>query len=149
MSALLSESAIVHAVAQEASQRIAGKIIAALQGMRDKLSGDDSELETIWDEICAQVQYEESILWDAYDETVRDMVGQYVAELPQYEREAIWFQTDAGIDWDCEEPEDREAYPVVDDDIVDYLVYKYVYSQAADWSNARIEAYLARSSRRD
>jgi hypothetical protein len=146
----LSESGIVSAVAEEASQRITRKVIAALQGMKDTLlSGDDSELETTWDEICVQVQDEESFFWDTYDEIVRDMVRGHVAQLPRYKREAIWLQTVAGSDWDSEEPESREPYPVVDDDVVDYLVPKYVYSQAADFSNTRIEAYLARSIERD
>jgi hypothetical protein len=39
--------------------------------MSDTLSGDDSELKTTWDEICAQVQYEHSIFWETYDEIVR------------------------------------------------------------------------------
>ena len=84
-----------------------------------RLSGDDSELDTTWDEICVQVQDEESVFWDVYDEIVRDMVRAHVAELPKFEREAIWFQTDAGIDWACDEPEDRNSYPVTDDDIVE------------------------------
>jgi hypothetical protein len=146
----LSESGIVSAVAEEASQRITRKVIAALQGMKDTLlSGDDSELETTWDEICVQVHDEESFFWDTYDEIVRDMVRGHVAQLPRYKREAMWLQTVAGSDWASEEPESREPYPVVDDDVVDYLVPKYVYSQAADFSNTRIEAYLARSIERD
>ena len=149
MSYRLSESAIVSAVAEEAAQRITRKVIAVLQDMNDTLSGDDSELETTWDEICVQVQDEESVFWDVYDEIVRDRVRAHVAELPKFEREAIWLQTDAGIDWACDEPEDRNSYPIADDDIVNYLVPKYLYSQAADWSNPRIEAYFARSTERD
>jgi hypothetical protein len=62
----LSKTGIVRAVAQKAAQRIAHKVIAELQLMTDKLSGDDSELETTWDEICVQVQGEESIFWECY-----------------------------------------------------------------------------------
>jgi hypothetical protein len=142
MSDNLSESAIVNAVSHEAAQRLTRKVIADLQAMRDTLSGDISGLKTTWDEICVQVQHQESIFWDDYDEIVRNMIGGYIAELAKYEREAIWMQTDAGIDWVCEEPKDRAAYPVVDADIINYLIHKYVYSEAADWSNARIEAYL-------
>jgi hypothetical protein len=148
MSPVLSESAIVSAVALEAVQRITLTVIAELQGMTDKLSGEDSELNTMWDEICVQVQDQESVFWKVYDEIVRSMVRGRVAELAKHEREAIWLQTDAGFDWGYEEPEDREASPVLEDDIVNYLV-RDVYSQAADWSNDRIEAYLARSSRTD
>jgi hypothetical protein len=148
MSPTLSESAIARAVAQEAAQRITRKVVADLQTMTETFSGDDSVLVTTWDEICVQVQHQESVLWDVYDETVLGVVRNYVAETAKHEREAIWLQTDAGFDWGCEEPEDRETYPPIEDDIVNYLV-RDVYSQAADWSNARIEAYLARSSERD
>ena len=144
MSDKLSELAIVNAISHEAAQRLTRKVIADLQSMRDTLSGDDSGLKTTWDEICVQVQDQELIFWDVHDEIVRNMIGGHVAELAKYEREAIWMQTDAGIDWVCEEPEDRAAYPIVDADIIDYLIHKYVYSEAADWSDARIDAYLAR-----
>jgi hypothetical protein len=145
----LSESAIVRAVAKEAARHITRKVINRLQSMKHTLSGDDSELKTTWDEICAQVQYEESFYWDAYDETVRSYLTGYVAKLPKHEREAIWLQTDAGGDWDCEEPEDRESNPVLDDDIVDYLAREYIYVEAGRWSNARIRAFIERASMRD
>lgn len=67
----LSESRIVKAVAEAAAKRIARRVILGLQRMHHTLSGDDSELVTTWDEICVQVQYEQSFFWDAYDETVR------------------------------------------------------------------------------
>jgi hypothetical protein len=56
----MSESAIVREVAEKAARRITRKVIATLQQMTDRLSGDDSELKTTWDEICAQLQYEKS-----------------------------------------------------------------------------------------
>jgi len=146
MSDKLSESTIVRAVADQAARRIARKVVAALQKMDDTMSGDDSELETTWDEICVQVQYEQSFYWDAYDQTVRSILAGHVAELPKHEREAIWLQSNAGNDWDCKDAEDREAYPVSDDDIVDYLANEYVYEEAGRWSNARIRAYLDRSA---
>jgi hypothetical protein len=144
----LSESAIVTAVAQEAALRITREVIAELESMKETLSGDDSELESIWEEICVQVQHQESIFWETYDETVWGTVRGRVEDLPKYEREAIWLQTDVGFDWRFEETEDREAYPVSNDDIVNYLVRK-LYSEAADWSNSRIDAYFARTSEKD
>src|SRR5262249_36406818 len=142
-------SMIVRAVAEAASKRIARKVILALCQMKHTLSGDDSELKTTWDEICAQVQYEESLYWDTYDCTVRSIVEGYVVELPHHEREAIWLQTDQGEEWDSEEPDEREPYPVSDTDIVDFLVHKYVYTEAGRWSNARIRAFIDRSAMRD
>ena len=149
MSDRLSESAIVRAVAQEAATRLSRRAITALQKMKHTLSGDGSELKTTWDEICVQIQYAESFSWDAYDLTVRSLVSGFVDELVRHEREAIWLQTDAGTDWDCDEPQDREPYPVVDDDIVDYLLHQYVYAEAGRWSNVRIRAFIDRASMRD
>lgn len=87
MSKSLNELTIVAEVARLAARRITRKVIADLQRMELTLSGDDSELKTTWDEICAQVQYEQSFAWDAYDETVKTLVGGYVSDLPTHERE--------------------------------------------------------------
>ena len=80
--------------------------------MRGTLSGDDSGPKSTWDEICVQRQSTESFYWEAYDSAVHRLVESQVAALPQHEREAIWLQTDAGVDWSCEEPDDREPDPV-------------------------------------
>jgi hypothetical protein len=137
----------VRTVAQEAAQRITRKVIIHLQRLTDTLSGDASELETTWDEICVQVETQKSIFWDTYDDIVRSTVGGFIAELPAYQREAIWLQTDSGIDWDYDDSKDRMLYPV-DDDIINYVVER-VYSEAADWSNRKIEAYKARQIETD
>jgi hypothetical protein len=149
MTKKLSESAIVKTVAEQAIRRITRKVIADLQRMKHTLSGDDSELKTTWDEICVQVQYEQSFAWDAYNETVKASVGGYVSSLPAYEREAIWLQTGPDIDWDCEETETRDVNPANDDDIVEYITNEHIYSEAQRWSNARIRTYIERASMRD
>jgi hypothetical protein len=139
-----SESAIVRVVSEEAARQITRKVIAALQRMTDTLSGDDSGLKTIWDEICAQVQYEKSFHSDAYDETVRKIVLGNISTLKTHERDAMWLQTDEGIEWDCKEQEDREGHPVCDDQIVEWLIREHVYAEAGNWSNVRIRAYIER-----
>ena len=149
MSHGLSESAIVRAVAQDAARRITLRVIRTLRQMRDTLSGDDSGLQTTWDEICAQLQYEESLHWDVYHETVCGIVRAHIGDLPKHERQAIWLQTDNGINWEIEKPEKREPNPVCDDDIINWLTHEYVYAEAANWSNARIRAYVDRSNMRD
>lgn len=120
-----------------------------LSAVYDTLSGDDSELKTVWDEICAQVQDEESFYWAAYDRAVRAIVSDYVSKLADHEREAMWLQTEAADDWLFDEPGQDDAVPVSDDDIVDWLTREYVYPSAARWSNTRIRAYLNRCSIRD
>ncbi len=143
-----NQEATVRRVAQNAVEHVTCNVIRDLEQMTDTLSGDDSGLETTWDEICVQVQHQESIFWSAYDEIVRGIVSRFVDELSKNEKEAIWLQTDAGIDWSCEEPGVREPNPANQDEIVDYLVGD-IYSKAADWSNERIDAYFARSYESD
>lgn len=149
MNKKLSESAIVKALAEKTIRRITRKTIADLQRMDHLLSGEDSGLSTTWDEICTQVQHERSFAWDAYDETVEAIVSFYVDELPAHEREAIWLQTEPGFDWDCEETHNREPYPIVDDDVTEYIINEYIYTEAGRWSNVRIRKYIERSSMRD
>lgn len=149
MSDGLSESAIVREVVKEAAQRVTRQTIKALQGLKDTLSSEDSGLKTAWDEICVQVQGEESHDWDVYDETARTLVGQSLSTLRKHEREAIWIQTDAGFEWIGQSDNEREAYPVDDQDIIEYLVRECIYAEAGRWSNARIEAFLDRSGEMD
>lgn len=149
MSKTLSEVSIIYTVAKLSASRIARKAIHDLQQMTVTMSGDDSGLKNTWDEICVQIQQEESFFWDAYDQTVYSIVDGHISELLEHEREAIWLQTETGIDWSCDEPEARNGYPVVDDDIVQYVTKEYVYPEADRWSNARIRQYIERSERSD
>jgi len=65
MRSTLRESAIVHDLAKQICRRLTGRTIAALQELNAcMLSGDDSGLVNVWDEICAQIQYEESGTWE-------------------------------------------------------------------------------------
>lgn len=141
MSRRLSESAIVRALAEKVSKRLARKVITDLQRMDALLSGDESGLQNTWDEICVQVQYGHSFSWRAYEETVYALVDACVDELHDYERDAVWLQTPEGEYWDCEDCSEREPYPVSSDDIVRHLKEAFVYAEARRWSNSRIRAY--------
>jgi hypothetical protein len=112
-------------------------------------SGDDSGLTNAWEEICVQVQGEQSALWDAYDVMVRQVVSIEVTALPGHERDAVWLQTPEGEQWDAEVEDEREKSPVAEDNIIDYLTNDHVYSAAANWSNPGIRKYLEQSNRTD
>lgn len=140
----LSEPAIVKALAQHVCDELVHKIIADLEALDYALlSGDDSGLQNAWDEICIEIQYQYSFAWEAYDHTARSIAGQYVDTLITHEREAVWLQTSEGADWKLSDEDDREPYPVIDNEIVDYVLDR-VYSVAADWTNERITAYIDR-----
>jgi hypothetical protein len=145
----LNESSVARAVAEETAKRITRKVAADLKRMKVKLTGDDSELATTWDEICAQVQFERFISWDIYDETVRTIVAGYITELSQHEKVALWLQTDAALDCVSEDGRHQAPSPICEDNIIDYLKEKYVYQEANRWSNRRIRAYIERSNMRD
>jgi hypothetical protein len=146
MSGALSESHIVMVVADGAIKRILRRIISDLRRMHQTLSGDDSGLKTTWDEICAQLQWEQSHSWELYDETVRVIVSSHVEELPVHEWEAVWLQTEAGSEWCSEDPADRDANPVNSDDIVNHVTTEFVYDEARNWTNDRIRSYIERAS---
>lgn len=146
MSRALSEAGVVSELADQMYRRLTRRMISALQRMKNcLLSGDDSGLENTWDEICAQIQLEAALTWDAYDDTVRRLAASLVERLPSHEREAMWLQTPEAAEWACEDESRRLSYPVLDDEIIEHLVSEYVYSEAGSWTNVRIREYLDRS----
>ncbi|MDY0282175.1 MAG: hypothetical protein RBR35_16635 [Salinivirgaceae bacterium] len=145
----LSESSIVNKLASQEINKISKKVIRELQRIEALLSGDDTCLKTAWDEICVQVQDEMSFSWDAYEETVEAILHGFVSDMPRHVQEAIWLQTDAGIDWLCEEPEKRDPSPVNHEDIVKYIASEYIFPEAGRWSNKQIRTYIERSAMRD
>jgi hypothetical protein len=142
MNRKLSETTIVQELAESVCKRLSRRAIRALQGLTDcRLSGDYSCLANIWDEICVQIQHEESFAWDAYEQTVQAIVAGDVEKLTLFERDAVWLQTPEGGDWDCEAEDQRESDPVYLDDIVSYVILDYVYAAAGNWKNPRIRQY--------
>lgn len=141
--------------AESLCRRISRRIIRYCEARKDcLLSGDDSVLGNLWDEVCVQVQFQKSFSWDAYEETLERLAFDYLTELADYEQLAIWLQTDEGWDWQWEsrnnpdEIADRQPAFFLDD-LARYLLRRYVYAAAANWSNRRIESYLARHSELD
>ena len=139
----LSLTTIVTDLAEREAKQIVVRTIRDLQRLSDTMSGDDSGLSTIWDEVCVQVQGEHSIYWSMYMQVIETFVAADVEELPTFVREAIWLQTQDGWDWDCEDEEERLTAPVDDAAITEYLVSALL-SAADDWSNPRIRAYKNR-----
>lgn len=138
---------ILAEIADGECRRLSRKTIVYLQGIRaGLLSGEDSPLRNAWDEICIQVQHEESVVWFVYQETIEGFVRSRVQDLPLAVRQAIWLHTGSAEDWEKEaanrEGTYREQTPAFEDDIVDYVVQGFVLSSAMDWTNHRIKAYL-------
>lgn len=125
-------------------KRVSRKVVRELQKMTEGMqSGDDTPLKNIWDEICVQVQGEQSMFWELYLDTVRFFIQAKIEALDAKTKQAIWLQTNEGLDWAIDN-EDRETMAFSEDDIIDHILHDYVLSKAADWTNKRIEKYLER-----
>ncbi len=141
------QDSLIRKIADRTCERISGSTIRALQKLTDcRLSGDDTILKNIWDEVCVQMQSEESFAWDAYLETVKAHIAYEVERLPRPEQEAIWLQTSQADDWDAEQEETPTSVPICFDDITEYILHDYVLRKASDYQNKRIEKYLEQGS---
>jgi hypothetical protein len=142
--------ALIGEIAEIECKRLVRKVIRFLQQAEAGLSGDDSGLKSVWDEVCVQVRAQESVHWDDYLSTIEDLIARWVKVLAVPAKKALWLQTNSGTDWQCDREEETEnaeeadGCPYCEDDVVDYVL-RAVLSAADNWSNARIEDYLARS----
>src|SRR5437773_8626115 len=133
---------IIWKLANRACNRISRRVIRTLQKMTEGMqSGNDSRLKNIWDEVCVQVQGQESMMWEAYLDTMRGVIVRALPQVDLEAKQAIWLQTSNGLDWEANE--ESEDAPVDDDDIAEYILNEYVRSAATDWTNSRIEKYKA------
>lgn len=132
---------IIYKIADKACKKISLKVIKNLQKMKGCHLSGDSGLKNIWDEICVQVQGEESIFWDAYNDTIKPLILSEVKDIDEEIKQAIWFQTDEGLCWD-EEAEEQDLLLFNLDQITDYIYNDYLWKYAADWTNNQIEKYL-------
>jgi len=135
---------IIKEIAQDHCRKISGKVIRKFKKMKEGMqSGDDTPLKNIWDEICVQVQGEESVFYDIYQYMIRSSIQYEVENLKDEIKQAIWLQTDRGFEWEYGDESHAEA-TCCEEDITDHIFYKFVLSAAGDWTNKRIEKFLER-----
>ena len=133
---------IVAAMAEEACKSVCRKTVRQLQGYRDVLlSGDASGLANAWDEICVQVQEEESFYWDAYESTICSLLRPEIESRPDTVLAAIWLQTQDGEEWAFSK-ERHEPAPFDVDAIVEHVLRRHILPAAMEHTNERIRYYL-------
>ena len=135
---------IISSIAEKACKTISNRVIRHLCTLNTGLlSGDDSSLENIWDEICVQVQGEYSIFWDLYEDTIEGILEVEIEKEDRAVLSSIWLQTYDGNKWTCDdENEAKREVPYFLPDLVSYVFHEYVMQNAMEWSNRRIRAYL-------
>jgi len=142
------EQQIVKAWAKELNDKIVGQAIRELEQMdgMEMLSGDDSSLKNVWEEICVQVQFEESADWDAYIETMESVLESQVQLLSSDARLALWVTTDEGWNYVYDNHTDENGAanaPVFDGDIVNAIKDKLL-AAASNYSTQNIDRFLMR-----
>lgn len=138
------EQRVVTAWADILSASIVNRVIDGFQGMEATLSGADSGLRSVWEEICAQVQGEESCDWSVYEDLLNDSVYACVEDLDCDARLALWAVTDEGWSYIYEHHADQDgadAVSVDTGDIVTKLTGE-VLSAAADFESPSLFRYL-------
>jgi hypothetical protein len=99
-----------------------------------------------WEEICVQVQGEESFFGVAYEETIYAVAEKFVLELKEHEKFYLWLETNEGSDWLFDQEDGDVNLPVVDggmiQEVTEYIIREYIYEKAGYWTNQRIRDYL-------
>lgn len=111
--------------------------LIALSGDEYCLSGDDSELTNIWEEICAQVQSEYSYHWDAYCITIDNYIESALQQAPDAVRRLISFVQ--SIDENAVNEEDSFSY---NEEYAATAIRNSVLEQAGSYENDAIRNYL-------
>lgn len=137
------EQHIVAAWAKRLAADAISGVIDALEQMEPVLSGD-SGLANVWEEVCAQVQGEESSEWSAYENTIYDLLYTVVEGLGRDEQLALWAVTDEGWDYIYDHHDERNGIDNVSLNIraiVSDLRNK-VLSSAADYESPSLYHYI-------
>lgn len=149
------QGTLIGEFADAAASIVCDKAIESLIALDITLSGDDSTLENAWEEICVQVQGEESFFWETYEAVMGDAVLGELENLSNPDLAALWLQTDEGLEWHGEkawEEEhsprnkraslDYESIPFALDEIVQHIVSSYLRPAAENFTNPNIECFL-------
>lgn len=137
------EEHIVASWAAKLSERAVTDVVLHLEGMEATLSGD-SGLENVWEEVCAQVQGEESIDWSTYEDIIVDLLHSVVKGLDRDAQLALWAATDSGWDYIYDHHADKNGAVGAPLDIgaIVAKLKEDVLSAAADYESPRLYRYI-------
>lgn len=141
------EQHLVAAWASQLSDKLIKDAIQSLEAMdsQEMLSGD-SGLKNVWEEICVQVQDEQSFFWETYVETIESLLAGYVEMLDANARLALWTLTESGQDYidDCQTDDEAGLDIPVDADEIVSMLKDGLLSAAANHESRSISRFLQR-----
>lgn len=108
------------------------------------LSGDDSPLCNVWDEICVQQRGGESFYWPIYEEIIDQILLEKVNRLDRTSVLALWAQTDDGSDWLYDHYADKDGFEQASVDYYMVVIYlrRLLLQKATDEYNERVSKYF-------
>lgn len=134
----MSEFKLLRNLSGHHKRVIVWSVINQLSELGEKclLSGDDSSLTNVWEEICVQAQSEESIYWDAYETTIDNYIESELETTPQIIKQAISY---------------IEMIEVNEEEAMDYdqtttviAIRSKILEEAEEYNNENIDNYLGR-----
>lgn len=138
-------------IARAWALRIREPLIEATISRMERMSGsemqlgDDSGLLDVWEEVCVQIQGEESMFWSVYVDTIDSILLGKIELLDRDEQLALWVMTDSGWDYVYDHHADESGsdadIPVDLTEIVD-MIRGEVMRKAADYESPTIYEYL-------
>ena len=141
------EQHLVAAWASQLSDKLVKDAIQSLEAMdsQEMLSGD-SGLKNVWEEICVQVQDEQSFFWETYVETIESLLAGCVEMLDANARLALWTLTESGQDYlDDHQTDDESVLDIpVDVDEIVAMLRDGLLSAAANHESPSISRFLQR-----
>ena len=145
---MIYKDKIIFHVSDSACKQASAEVVRDLRKMTEGMqSGDDTPLKNIWDEICVQMQDEQSVMWDAYEDTMLRLIEEKLRKLDNIVLGAIFLQSDAGSRWEGEIEESNPENVDYDiDEIARHVMNEYILQTASNWNNRRIERFLDQGS---
>jgi len=139
----MSEYSILFSLKEYHTKIMCDKVIKTLKQLRGDslLESSDHGLKNTWEEICVQLQDEESVFWNAYDETVEQTINFIFKKV---DNEIIKFLSIMNDDEFYITEKDNfkyEDYALSTDSACD-VVKNEVYNQARIFINNNIKRYL-------
>jgi len=143
----ISEYSILHNLNKYHINKLCRRVIHQLKRLKgdNLLSGDDSEQKNVWEEICVQLQDEESFFWDVYDETVEQIINFIFKKVDTEILKFLSIMNDDKFEITEEGDFKYEDYNYCIDFACD-VVKQEVYNQASMFTNMNIKRYLDKNT---
>lgn len=135
----------IQSIADATADTLIKRLIRTMQRSIPGLLADQGA-KNLWDELCAQVQNDDSPFSELYSEHVLKLLGKLASELSESERLAVWLVTYQGecfLDQAHEKIRVPAEVPVNNNEIADHLLQD-VLNEAMNYENSRIRVMTGR-----